>query len=117
MDRVNKKNIDRQLRKNRIRAKVSGTSVRPRMSIYVSNRHIFAQLIDDSAQKTLLAVSTVGRKTNGTLTDQATWVGEQIAKGATKAKIKTIVLDRNGKKYHGRIKALAEAARNNGLEF
>jgi len=117
VDRVNKKNLDKQLRKNRIRTKISGTSARPRMSIYVSNRHIFAQLIDDAAQKTLLAVSTVGRKTNGNLTDQANWVGEQIAKNAAKAKIKTIVLDRNGKKYHGRIKALAEAARKNGLEF
>lgn len=104
-------------RKARIRSTVRGTSARPRMSVRISNAHVSAQLIDDQAGHTLLAVSSVGQKTDGNLTDKAVFVGEAIAKKAAQAKVKQVVLDRNGRQYHGRIKALAEAARKQGLEF
>jgi large subunit ribosomal protein L18 len=104
-------------RKARIRSVVSGTAVRPRLSVHVSNLHVSAQLIDDTAHKTLAHVSTVGTKQAGTMTDKATWVGTEIAKKAKTIKIKSIVFDRGGKLYHGRVAALADAARKEGLEF
>lgn len=110
------KNLAR--RKNRIRSVVSGTTERPRLSVHVSNKHISAQLIDDSKQRTVAGVTTVGQKAaTGTMTARAEWVGTEIAKKAKTAKIKTVVFDRNGRLYHGRIKALADAARAGGLEF
>jgi large subunit ribosomal protein L18 len=109
---------NRAQRKSRIRSVVSGTEARPRLSIFVSNLHVTAQLIDDAHHKTIGYVTTVGQKTvKGTMTEKATWVGEEIAKQAKTAKIKTVVFDRNGKLYHGRVAALADAARNAGLEF
>jgi large subunit ribosomal protein L18 len=104
-------------RKHRIRATVSGTDDRPRLSIYVSNTHITAQVINDEQQKTLAYATTVGQKVSGTMTDKAVWIGNEIAKKATKAKVSKVVFDRGGKQYHGRVKALADAARNSGLEF
>jgi len=102
----------------RVRATVSGTTQRPRLSVHVSNLHVSAQIINDETSKTLVAVSTVGQKNvNGNLTAKATWVGEQIAAKAKAAKVKKVVFDRRGKLYHGRVKALADAARNAGLEF
>jgi large subunit ribosomal protein L18 len=109
---------NRTQRKARIRSIVSGSAERPRMSVFVSNTHITAQLIDDANDKTLAYVTTVGQKTvKGTMTEKAAWVGEEIAKQAKIAKIKTVVFDRGGKLYHGRVAALADAARNGGLEF
>lgn len=106
------------MRKNRIRKKVVGTTERPRMSVYISVQHVTAQIIDDSTSKTLVYVSTVGTKqASKNLTERATWVGNEIAKQAKAKKIKSIVFDRNGRLYHGRIKALADAAREGGLEF
>lgn len=113
----NKKLLNRQLRKNRVRAKVSGTAERPRLSVTISNTHISAQLIDDDKQHTVAAATTVGTKATGTMTDKAAKVGADIAKKAKKAKITTVVFDRNGRQYAGRLKALADAARNEGLEF
>jgi large subunit ribosomal protein L18 len=105
-------------RKKRIRSKVIGTSERPRLTVGVSNRHITAQVIDDSKHHTLVYATTVGDKSvNGTLTDQASAIGKAIAKKCQKAKIKEVVFDRSGKMYHGRVKALAEAAREEGLVF
>jgi large subunit ribosomal protein L18 len=105
-------------RRGRIRAVVVGTAKRPRLSVYVSNLHITAQLIDDTAGKTLGYVSTVGQKAaKGTMTDKAGWVGEEIAKQAKTLKLKTVVFDRGGKLYHGRVATLADAARKAGLEF
>lgn len=112
-----KKLLNKSLRKGRVRSKVSGTAERPRLSVTISNKHVSAQLIDDVAQKTLVASTTVGTKQAGTMTEQATFVGGDIAKKAKKAKITTVVFDRNGRQYAGRLSALADAARKEGLEF
>ncbi|HTB48833.1 MAG TPA: 50S ribosomal protein L18 [Verrucomicrobiae bacterium] len=108
----------RALRKGRIRSVVSGTAARPRLSVYISNLHITAQLIDDTSHKTLGYVTTAGQKSlKGTMTEKAAWVGTEIAAQAKTAKIKAVVFDRGGKLYHGRVAALADAARKAGLEF
>jgi len=118
MNRLTDSLRNRQLRKNRVRAVVSGTTERPRLSVHISNRHASAQLIDDTKHVTIAAVSTAGKTTvNGSLTERAAWVGSEIANKAKKAKISRVVFDRNGRLYHGRVKALAEAAREQGLEF
>ncbi len=105
-------------RKFRVRSVVSGTAKRPRLSVTVSNRHIVAQIIDDTAHKTVAYSSTVGQKAlKGTMTEKAVWVGTEVAKKAKSKKIKQVVFDRNGRLYHGRVKALADAARQGGLEF
>lgn len=105
------------LRKNRVRAKVSGTAQRPRLSITISHKHVSAQVIDDVAGKTLVSATTVGAKQTGTLTEQAVFIGSEVAKKAKKAKINSVVFDRNGRQYAGRLSALADAARAEGLEF
>lgn len=118
MNRLQSKSKHQLRRKYRVRAKVSGTSERPRMSIFISNTHISAQIIDDTKQATLVQLSTIGNKeATGTMTQRATWLGTNLAKKAKAAKVNKVVLDRNGKLYHGRIKALAEAARAEGLKF
>lgn len=118
MNTLAKKLQNRKLRKARVRSKVSGTAQIPRLSVFISNAHITAQLIDDSTRKTLGYVSTVGSKdAKGTMTDKATWVGTEIGKQAKAAKIKKVVFDRGSKLYHGRVAALADAARKSGLEF
>lgn len=105
-------------RKHRVRATVSGTAERPRLSVHISNKHITAQVIDDTTHQTLAYVSTVGAKAGkGSMTERAAWVGEQVAKKAIAAKVKTVVFDRGSHIYHGRVAALADAARNAGLEF
>lgn len=105
-------------RKTRIRKVIVGTTKRPRLSIHISSNNIRAQIIDDSKHSTLIAVSTVGnKKAKGTMTEKAEFIGTEIAKRATENKIKTVVFDRNGRLYHGRIKALADKAREGGLEF
>jgi len=111
---------NRTLRKNRIRSKVSGTADRPRLAVFISNVHVTAQLVNDSSSKTLAYVTTVGQKAlkgNSNMTEKAAWAGEEIAKQAKAAKIKAVVFDRGGKLYHGRVAALADAARKAGLEF
>lgn len=105
------------LRKGRVRAKISGTSERPRLTVTISNLHVSAQIIDDVAQKTLVSATTVGSKAKGTKTELAAKIGAEIAKKAKKAKINTVVFDRNGRQYAGRLHALADAARKEGLEF
>ncbi len=102
--------------KTRIRGKVSGTAERPRMTVFRSNKQIYVQLIDDKSGVTLasassLAMESVAKK------EQAAQVGQAIAKKAQEAGIITVVFDRNGYLYHGRIKELADAARNGGLKF
>src|SRR3989344_3163943 len=117
MDRLTHKRQLAERRSNRVRAAVTGTSGRPRLSVHISNSHITAQLIDDSNAKTLSYATTVGKKTEGNMTAKALAIGEEIAKKATKAGISKVVFDRGAKIYHGRVKTLAEAARSGGLEF
>lgn len=105
-------------RRARVRATVSGTPARPRLSVKITLMHITAQLIDDTTGHTLAYVSTVGNKdAKGNLTEKATLIGEQIAAAAKAKKIKQVVFDRNGRVYMGRLHALATAARGAGLEF
>ena len=118
MDKLAHKLLNKSLRKNRVRSTVSGTTERPRLSVSVSNRHIIAQVIDDTTHKTLAYVSTVGTKAaKGSMTERAEWVGTEIAKKAKAAKVTVVVFDRGGRIYHGRVQALADAARKAGLEF
>jgi large subunit ribosomal protein L18 len=117
------KRLRRLRRKKHIGKIVHGTVARPRLAVYRSLSHIYAQLIDDQKGKTLLAVSDLSPEIKEKIKKDATkqvksgLVGELIAQKALKKKIKKVVFDRGGFKYHGRIKALAEAARNAGLEF
>jgi large subunit ribosomal protein L18 len=117
MGSLDKKLVNRSLRAARVRAKISGTAERPRLTVTISNMHVSAQLIDDVKQHTVAAVTTVGTKQTGTMTEQAAWVGAEMGKKAKKAKISAVVFDRNGRKYAGRLAALADAARKEGLEF
>ena len=112
------KNVSRKRRHARVRSKVSGTSSCPRLCVYRSNKNIEAQIIDDVKKVTLVASSSMSLKLeNGSNIEAAGKVGEDIAKKALAKKIKKVVFDRSGYIYHGRIKALAEAAREAGLEF
>ncbi len=103
--------------KYRVRSKVSGTASRPRMCVFRSNKQIYVQLIDDLAGTTLMAASSLGMDEKITKKEQATKVGETIAKLALDAGVTTVVFDRNGYLYHGRVKEVAEAARKGGLKF
>jgi large subunit ribosomal protein L18 len=108
----------RMRRHRRVRGKVAGTSERPRLVVFRSNRGIFAQLIDDDAGRTLASASwTSLAKQSGSKTEQATEVGKALAEGAKKAGIERCVFDRGGYLFHGRVKALAEGAREGGLQF
>ena len=104
-------------RKNKIRSKISWTASRPRLAVFRSNANISAQLIDDVAGKTLVASSDLKIKKNGTKTEAASKVGEDLAKKILDLKVTEIVFDRWGFAYHGRVKALAEALRSAGLKF
>jgi large subunit ribosomal protein L18 len=108
----------RKIRHARVRNKINGTSDCPRLNVFRSNNNIFAQIIDDEKQTTLVSSSSVELKlNNGGNIEGAKLVGADIAKKAKKAKITKVVFDRGGYLYHGRVQALAEAARENGLEF
>ena len=111
-------NVMRKIRHTRVRNKIAGTSEVPRLNVFRSNNNIFAQIIDDEKQTTLVSSSSVELKiNNGGNVEVAKLVGADIAKKAKTAKITKVVFDRGGYLYHGRVKALAEAARENGLEF
>ena len=114
---INKTLAQLNRRRARVRATVSGTPERPRLSVKITLVHITAQIIDDTVGRTLVYTSTVGQTVKGNMTDKAVWVGEQIAAAAKAKKIKKVAFDRGGRIYHGRLHALAEAARNAGLEF
>ena len=109
--------MNKVFRANRTRAKIHGTAERPRLSVHFSNLHITAQIIDDDKKVTLAYATTVGAKRTGTKTEKAAKIGEEIAKKAKTAKIKKVVFDRGSKLYAGRMSALADAARKEGLEF
>jgi large subunit ribosomal protein L18 len=117
MSNLAKKLLNKSLRKNRVRSKVSGTTERPRLTVTISNKHVSAQIIDDVKQQTLAAATTVGTKQTIPLSEQAALIGSEIAKKAKKAKINAVVFDRNGRQYAGRLAALADAAREEGLKF
>lgn len=109
--------IDRRNKiKARIRGRISGTAARPRMTVFRSNKQIYVQLVDDLAGKTLVSTSSKGIE-QGTKTEIAAVVGENIAKKALEAGITEVVFDRNGYLFHGRVKSLADAARKGGLKF
>jgi len=112
------KNKLRLKRHKRIRGKISGTAERPRLSIFRSNKNIYAQLIDDVAGVTLASASTLDENvSDATKVEQAAAVGKAIAEAAKAKNISAVVFDRSGYLYHGRVQALADAARENGLEF
>ena len=109
--------MNKVFRAKRTRAKIHGTAERPRLTVFFSNQHIVAQIINDETGKTLAYATTVGSKMTGTKTEKAALVGAEIAKKAKTAKVKKVVFDRGSKLYAGRMSALAEAARKEGLEF
>ena len=112
------RNDVRKRRHNRIRKTLSGTSEQPRLNVFRSNSGIYVQVIDDTTGKTLVSSSSIALKLkNGGNIEAAEAVGKDIAEKCKKAKISKVVFDRGGNLYHGRVKALAEAARENGLEF
>lgn len=110
--------IKRRLKiKARIRAKIKGTAECPRLTVFRSNKQIYAQVIDDLSGKTLVSASSLKMQEKMTKKEQATKVGAQVAQAALAQGIDTVVFDRNGYLYHGRVKELADAARSNGLKF
>ena len=114
------RNDMRAARHARVREKVFGTATEPRLNVFRSNSNIFAQIIDDEKGVTLVSASSIDKELkieNGSNIEAAAKVGELLAKRAKKAKITKVTFDRGGYQYHGRVKALAEAARENGLEF
>ncbi len=114
------RNEARKARHSRIRTNISGTTNAPRLCVFRSNANISAQIINDETGVTLVAASSLDKDlklTNGSNVEAAKLVGKSVAEKAKKAKIKTVVFDRGGYLYHGRVKALADAARENGLEF
>jgi large subunit ribosomal protein L18 len=111
------KNVSRVIRHEKIRRTLSGTNETPRLCVFRSNNAIYAQLIDDVKGVTLASSSSLELKNKKNNLEAASAVGKDIAEKAKKAKIKSVVFDRAGYLYHGRVKALAEAARENGLEF
>ena len=106
-----------EYRAARTRAKIHGTSARPRLTVHISNMHIVTQVVDDDKKVTLAYATTVGSKIKGTMTEKAAAIGKEIAEKAIKAKVKTVVFDRGANAYAGRMSALADAARKEGLEF
>ncbi len=118
----NQKTLRRKRIQKRVRSKVAGTAEKPRLSVFKSSKHIYAQLINDDEGLTLASVSTKSKDlqdqfTGKTGVEKAEILGGVIAEKAKEAGIKTIVFDRNGYKYHGKLKAIADAARKGGLEF
>ena len=109
--------MNKIFRANRTRAKIHGTAERPRLTVHISNLNVTDQIIDDDKQATLAYVTTVGKKLKGTKTEKAAQIGTEIAKAAKKVKINKVVFDRGSKLYAGRMSALADAARKEGLEF
>lgn len=118
MNRLEHKRTNKVIRKNRVRATVTGTATRPRLSVHISNRQVSAQIIDDTIGKTLVACTSISAKAaTGSLSELCAFVGAEIAQKATKAKITQVVFDRNGRSYQKRLQAFAEAAREKGLMF
>ena len=122
MKAIDKKIYQRQRRKRRVRGKVNGTAERPRLTVFRSNKNIYAQIIDDTTGRTLAAASTLDKDIkakikNGATAEAAATIGKLIAERGTKAGVAEVVFDRGAYIYHGRVKALADAAREGGLQF
>ncbi len=117
MSTLSKKLANRVLRKVRVRARINGTTERPRLSVFISNMHVSAQIIDDTQMRTIASSTSAKSDATGSMSEKCAWVGTDIAKKAKKVGVKAIVFDRNGRQYQGRLKALADAARKEGLEF
>ena len=120
MTRVTSRGAARRKRHDRIRLRVEGTESRPRLAVFRSNNHIYAQVIDDASGRTLATASTVEKELRGskeTKTQEAASVGKRVAERAKAAGVEQVVFDRAGFRYHGRIKSLADAAREAGLDF
>ncbi len=120
MERIKLKNVRRERRRRGIRKSVLGLPDRPRLAVFRSLRHIYAQVVDDLAGRTLAAASTMDKedgKAGGGRREAAAAVGRRLAERARKAGVEHVVFDRGGRRYHGRIKALADAAREAGLKF
>ena len=105
--------------RRRIRKKISGTAERPRLAVHFSNQNVYAQVIDDEAGKTLASASTLDKSVSakGANKESAAKIGEAVAKAAKSAKVEAVVFDRGGFQFHGKVKALADAAREAGLNF
>lgn len=112
-----KKELRRLRIRRSIRKKISGVSTKPRLSVFRSNKAIYAQLIDDTTGRTILSVSSVEAEANGTKVEQSKAVGQKVAEKALANGITEVVFDRGGYLYHGRVKALADGAREGGLKF
>ena len=122
MDKLQKKKAGLKRRQRRVRAKIFGTAERPRLSVHRTNSHIYAQVIDDADSKTICSASTLDPEFKATVKlgsnkDAAALVGELVAKRAIEKGVTTVTFDRGGRIYHGRVKALADGARNAGLNF
>lgn len=121
MIKIDSRNLNRKRRHRRVRSKINGTPERPRLNVFRSSRHIYAQVIDDRAGRTLVAASSLDPQVRGeeagSGSDTAKKVGELVARRALDLGIKEVIFDRGGYLYHGRVKALAEAARDKGLQF
>lgn len=118
MSTINRKAIRRKIH-NRIRRKVTGTAARPRLAVHYSNQHIYAQIIDDSVGKTLISASTLDKAFENASSniESSQKVGQLLAERAKGSNISSVVFDRGGHLYHGKVKALADAAREAGLQF
>jgi len=120
MNKNFKKQINKSRRHRKIRAKIKGTSKRPRVSVFKSNRHIFTQFIDDTEGKTILSskiISSKKSKIKGSKTERASVIGEMLAEKAKELGIKEAVFDRGGFKFHGRVKAIAEGLKKGGIKI
>ncbi|HEO70190.1 MAG TPA: 50S ribosomal protein L18 [Candidatus Hydrogenedentes bacterium] len=117
MAKKNHKAVLKARRRKRVRRKITGTSAMPRLSVYRSLKHIYAQVIDDTCGRTLAAASSVALKISGSTVADAQAVGKAVAENAKEQGIAKVCFDRNGRLYHGRVKALADAAREAGLQF
>jgi large subunit ribosomal protein L18 len=117
MDTARAKREARLRRHRRVRRRVLGTTERPRLAVFRSNRHIYAQIIDDMNGRTLASAGSLGLAGDDDKTEEAKRVGAEVARRAKQAGIAAVVFDRGGYQYHGRVQALAEAAREGGLDF
>ncbi len=119
MNRLAHTKMNQRRRQIRVRSRAGGTPQRPRLSVHLSNRQVVAQIIDDSNGQSLAFATSVGIKAldKKSMTEKAIYVGEQIAAAAKKAKVEKVVFDRGARLYHGRVKALADSAREKGLKF